>query len=45
MVQNPEIYCVLIAEVFPILNERGDGDSSVVRAPDSRLKGPEFKSL
>ena len=23
----------------------GDGDSSVVRAPDSRLKGPGFKSL
>ena len=24
---------------------QGDGDSSVVRAPDSRLKGPGFKSL
>ena len=25
--------------------ESGDGDSSVVRVPDSRLKGSGFKSL
>ena len=33
---------ILVAVALIVI---GDGDSSVVRAPDSRLKGPGFKSL